>query len=227
MLNGKNVVMPKSLKTALLGLAVLTLTGCAHTQMSALSHTGASAGAPAPEQILVEISTAPQGSAAEATDVNNAAAGMQTALLQKLAKQHVAAAIYNPALDQPGVLVLHAVIASADPGSAAARLAVGFGAGASQLQMNVFVRPGGAAPGSEQAFNLSSKSGAKPGLILPAGIAIITHNPWHMAIGGAIDLATSRRTGVSPAEASAAAKVVEQLKGYYAAQGWSWPGETP
>ncbi len=217
----------KIMKAAALGLAVLALAGCAHARVTGLNRTGSSTGAPPPEQVLVQVTATPQATSPEAQQVSGAASGMQTALLQTLAAARVPAAIYNPALDQPGVLVLHASISSASPGNAAARLAVGLGAGAAQVSMSVTVRPGGQAAGSTEAFALSSQNGAKPGLILPAGIALATHNVWHLAIGGAIDVAMNRRTGMTPAEENAAKQVVAQLQSYYAAQGWNWPAQNP
>ncbi|GAN80718.1 DUF4410 domain-containing protein [Acidocella aminolytica] len=219
--------MMKRLKISALGLSALVLTGCASPQVTAMSHTGSSANTPAPEQVLVNITPAPQSSPTETQTVNNAVTGLQTALMENLSREHVAASIYNPALDQSGVLVMHVTISAATPGNAAARLVVGLGAGASQLLVTTDIRPGGQQPGgAAEQFSVASGSGAKPGLILPGGIALATHNVWSLAIGGAVDVAMNRRSGISAAEDKTAKRIVAELKAYYTAQGWNWPAQS-
>lgn len=202
-------------------LGLLTLAGCAGAQVSGLNRT--SAGTPAPQHVLVEITIAPQATPQETESANRAAAGLQTALLSNLAKAHLAATLYSPAADMPGTLVLHATISAANPGNAAARLLVGLGAGQAQMVANVEMHPGGQATGPAEQFDVASHGSYKPGLLLPGGIALATHNVWHLAIGGGIDLAANLKDGLAVPESSAAKAVVAQLKNYYTAEGWNWP----
>ncbi len=211
----------RHVRTATAGLGLLALAGCANAQVSALNRTGT--GAPVPQQVLVEVTPAPQATPEEAESASRAAAGLQTELLNMLVKAHVAAIPYSAAADKPGALVLHATIAAANPGNAAARLIVGFGAGASRMLVGVDVHPGGQAPGPAEQFDVASHSAYKPGLILPGGVTLATHNIWHLAIGGGIDVALNLKDGLAAPEANAARAMVTQLKSYYTAEGWNWP----
>jgi hypothetical protein len=205
------------------GLGLLALAGCAAAQVSTPSRAIAQAATPAPRQILVYVTPAPQASTPEAASAGHAATGLQTALLSSLAKAHVAAAPYSPAMDVPGTLVLHATVAAANPGSTAARLIIGFGAGQAQMLVSVDVHQGGQETGPAEQFNVTSESGYKPGLILPGGIALATHNIWHLVIGGGIDGAMSLKNGLAAPESTAAKAMVTQLQNYYTAEGWAWP----
>jgi hypothetical protein len=203
------------------GLSLLALAGCANAQVSALTRAGTPA--PAPQQVLVEVTPAPQATSKEAESASRAAAGLQAELLNRLAKAHVAAAPYSAAADKPGALVLHATIAAANPGNAAVRVIVGFGAGASRMLVGVDMHSGGQAPGPAEQFDVASHSAYRPGLILPGGVALATHSLWHLGIGGGIDVALNLRNGLAAPEANAAGAMVAQLKSYYTAEGWNWP----
>lgn len=120
-----------------------------------------------------------------------------------------------------GVAVLHIGIAEADSGSAWERFVVGFGLGRAELRATATLET--AAAGQLTSFGTSSDSGRRPGMIMPAGVALATRNWVPLAIGGGLKTATSLRDGLDRPIGATATAIVGQLKTYYRTAGWNWP----
>lgn len=202
---------------ALGGLALLG--GCASARVTDLAEAGG--GGTAPAAILVETTSAAPVAARDAGVSSRAAAALERDLITRLSKSGLAAAALGPGPTPRGDAVLHVAISQADPGDRAERLLVGFGLGRSVLQVRTTLdSPSGAT--STLAFDTASDSGRKPGLILPGGVAAITGNAAHLAIGGAVDVALTARGGLDRDADRTAKAIVTRLKAYYASMGWSW-----
>ena len=211
------------LRSAGLAALLIGLTGCAGAAVSNVA-TVQSRG-PAPSEILVAVDAAPMTDATHQTRAaQTAASKLQTALIERLTSSRVAAEPFAPGTSHPGAAVLHVSVVRADPGSLTERFVVGFGLGSAKLQANAELE-GADESGriSLTAFDTSSRGGIRPGLILPGAVALATRNPIHLAIGGAIDIATNSRGGLARPTSSTATAIVAQLKQYYAAAGWYWP----
>ena len=203
---------------------LIALAGCAGARVSNIA--SARAAGPAPSELLVAVDAASAPDDTQAQAAHRIAADLQADLVQRLARAKVTAEPFVPATEHPGAAVLHVTIVRADPGSLAKRLVVGFGFGRATLQARAELQeasPSGVA--SLTAFDTSSDSGIKPGLILPGGVALATGNAVHLAIGGGIDIATNLRGGLARPTTRTASAIVTQLRQYYASAGWQWPGD--
>jgi len=131
-----------------------------------------------------------------------------------------------PGTHRPGAAVLNVSVVAADPGSLVERFVVGFGAGRAQLAVKAdFESTDSAGAHAMTAFDTSSDSGYKPGIILPGGIALATRNIIHLAIGGGIDVAANVNSGLGGPVGKTASAIVSQLRKYYMSVGWHWPAE--
>jgi hypothetical protein len=131
------------------------------------------------------------------------------------------------AADQPSPevndITIRGYFVSVNPGSAAERIVLGFGAGDAQLQAAVEgyqmtaqgLRPLGSG-------EIRSGGGKMPGMVLPVAVVAATANPIGLIVGGAIKL-TGEATGEATIEGAAkrtASAVAEQLQEAPERQGW-------
>jgi hypothetical protein len=75
-------------------------------------------------------------------------------------------------------------------------------------------------------FSASARSGHKPGLILPAGIAAATGEASRLAIGGGVGLLLEPRSSLSHEAERSAKAIVKQTRSFYRSSGWVWPTDT-
>lgn len=205
------------------GLALLiALAGCAGADVS---HVAAVRPAgPAPSEILVQVDASSITNPKQNAEARHIAATLQSDLVERLTRSHVTAENFMSGTDHPGAAVLHVAITRAEPGSFVERVVLGFGLGRARLEARAeLVSPSRSGNVSLTAFDTTSDSGAKPGLILPGGVALATGNAIHLAIGGGIDLALNLRGGLSRPTTRTAAAIVRQVSKYYASAGWTWP----
>jgi hypothetical protein len=204
------------------GAIVLMLAGCAGAKVTDVASAMPSL-AP-PSEVFVAAGAAPTRQHSRAAIADKVAANLQSELVKRLTKNGIRAEPYRPGTIYPGAAVLEVTVLDADPGNMAERFMIGFGLGKAKLLVKAdLVNGETAGSSSEVAFNTSSDSGIKPGLILPGGIALATGNAIHLAVGGAIDVATNINGGLSRPTARTATAIIGQLKTYYASVGWQWP----
>jgi hypothetical protein len=120
-------------------------------------------------------------------------------------------------------IVIRGYFVSIDPGSAAKRLVIGFGAGAADLQTVVE----GYQMTDQGLRKLGSgtvtASGAKgPGAAVPAAVAIATANPIGLIVTSAIKVQgeMSGRSTIKGRGEATAKTIAEQLKTRFEQQGW-------
>lgn len=132
-----------------------------------------------------------------------------------------------PAAGQPAPqvndIVLRGYFVSAEEGSAAKRMLVGFGSGAAELRTAVEayqmttegLRPLGRG-------EITSESGKMPGIVLPAAIFAATSSPLGLVVGGTLK-GTGELTDSATIEGAAqrtADEIAAQLKTAAEEQGW-------
>jgi hypothetical protein len=177
-----------------------------------------------PVEVLVDVGTQPFTDPAEANAAQAVRADLQADLLNELTAARVFAEPLSPATQHADVAVLHVTITEADPGNAVKRLIIGLGAGRAELQAIAELRmPSVAGDSPLLAFDTSSDSGKKPGLVVPGGVALATGKVVHLAIGGGLVLATNTHGGFERPLKATARTMVDQLKKYYESVGWYWP----
>ena len=127
------------------------------------------------------------------------------------------------AAPQVGDAVIRGYLISVQPGNAAKRFAIGFSAGAAEIDTVVesyVMTPNGL---HQLGSGTLSSSGSKtPGIIAPAAVAIATRNPIGLIIVGATRTygeASGSNTPEGRAKATADA-IAEQLKIRFRQQGW-------
>jgi len=122
-----------------------------------------------------------------------------------------------------GDLVLKGYFESINEGSAAKRIALGFGSGAAK--MNTIVKgyemtAQGLRERGEGEF--SSGSSKTPGMILPIAVVIATANPVGLVVGGAVK-ATQEVRGTDKIQGAAkrtADAIAAELRTRFERQGW-------
>jgi hypothetical protein len=208
--------------TATLGSCAAILAGCATAHVASIASTNTST--PRPAEIVVDVRPAPNRSNPGAEVAAEVSAKLQSALIQKLTKAGIAAEAYAPGMARAGAATLHVAVTGAVPGNTAERILIGFGIGQAKLQASAELETGKAASGQSMTnFVISSNSGYKPGMIMPAVIAAGTGNVLHFAIGGGIKLVTSVHGGMSAVVDETTTAVAGQLEKYYIQVGWIWP----
>jgi len=124
---------------------------------------------------------------------------------------------------RPGDLALLGYFVTVDEGSAAKRVALGFGSGAAEMKVKV---EGYLA--TEQgmrrlgAGEVDSGGGKAPGVVVPLAVTIATANPLGLIVGGAVK-AGGELSGRSTIEGTAertAEKISSELEIKFAEQGW-------
>ena len=210
------------LRSAGLAALLIGLAGCAGAAVSNVAVVQPSG--PPPSEILVAVDAAPMTDATQTHAAQQVASKLQSILVNRLTAARVTAEPFVPGSSHPGAALLRVSVVRADPGSFVERFIVGFGLGHAKLQANAELETADGSRGTSlTAFNTSSGSGMKPGLILPGAVALATWNPIHLAIGGGIDIAMNLRGGLARPTSSTASAIVAQLKKYYTAAGWYWP----
>ncbi len=200
---------------------VALLAGCAGAQVTGVVATRAVT--PPPVVIAVAVDTSPMIDAAQTETAQHVAQELQGQLVRRLQQAGLAAMPAMVGTRPPGTALLHVAIVEADAGNRLERFVIGFGAGRATLQARADFE--GAGPAAMTEFDTASDTGRKPGLILPGGVALATRNLVHLAIGGGIDVALQLRDGMDQPVKGTAAAIVKQLRKYYTAAGWRWPGD--
>lgn len=102
-------------------------------------------------------------------------------------------------------------------------------AGPAPTRIVVAVSPADATDSREAgvATTIAADLVKRPGFILPGAIAAGTGSLAPLAIGGGLDLAkaVAGGGGLDRRVGRTAEAMVGQLRKYYAAAGWAWPGE--
>ena len=205
-----------------IGALLTALAGCASVRVADVVSSNA-AGSP-PAEILVEVRAATTLQGAQPTVAQQVAATMESDLVARLRKAGISSAPIAPEGHPQGAAILHVSVVEAEPGNALERVVIGFGVGRAKLDIKADLQSteaAGAHPMTQ--FEASSHSGFKPGLILPGGVALATHDAVHLLIGGTIDIATNIHGGLQKPIKNTTTAVVDQLKKYYSSVGWQWP----
>jgi len=122
-----------------------------------------------------------------------------------------------------GDIVIMGYFESVDAGSAAKRIALGFGSGAADLKTMVegylMTETGLRRLGSGE---VESGTGKMPGLAVPAVMAVATGNPIGLIVMGAVKAEgqMSGRTTIEGAAKQTAKEIADQLRVAFQKQGW-------
>ena len=207
-------------RVALPAVLLLSLAGCAGAAVTNVASRPAAAG-PTPSEVLVAVD-ATVTDPAEAKAAEDVAVRLRTDLVHRLIEAHVTAEPGWSSAGHPGAALLRVSITRADPGSRLERIVLGFGLGKARLKAEAVLLPGTGPSGTSlTAFDTSSDSGLKPGLVVPGGVALATGDAIHLAIGGGVDIATNIKGGFDRPTRRTAAAIVKQLQKYYLAAGWT------
>lgn len=167
-------------RVAALGPLVL-LAACASARITGFATGGAPTARPEP--IVVAVS-APASSDRK---VQAAAAELEMRLVADMRKLGLSATSdFTP--EGVGIAHLDLRIVDYQPGNDAARMLIGFGAGKSAMTVTAALT---VSRGSGFTLDARSHGSTKPGLILPGGVAAVTGEVLHLAIGGTVRVATS------------------------------------
>ena len=122
-----------------------------------------------------------------------------------------------------GDIVIIGYFESIDEGSAAKRIAIGFGSGGAELRTQVegylMTDQGMRELGSRE---IDSGGGKTPGVMVPLAVFVATANPIGLIVGGALKVG-GEATGRSTIEGSAkrtAKKIGDELRVAFQKQGW-------
>ena len=122
-----------------------------------------------------------------------------------------------------GDIVIIGYFESIDEGSAAKRVAIGFGSGAAELTTQVegylMEAQGLRKLGSRE---IDSAGGKTPGVAVPLAVTLATANPIGLIVGGAMKVG-GEATGSSTIKGSAkrtAKKIADELRVSFEKQGW-------
>jgi hypothetical protein len=238
--NLRRSMMPPARDLAVICFVVGLVSGCASTEVSQ-RETQVTGKLPRPDHILVyDFAATPEGVPDESALAGRVDAQPMTA--EELAEgralgaevaRSLAAEIR--AMGLPGVhasaetepriddIVIHGYFSSIHEGSAAERMVVGFGAGASKLTTVVegfeMTDHGLRKLGSGEV----AAGGAKgPGAAVPAAVAIATANPIGLIVSSAVKAEgeVSGRSTVEGRARQTAKEIAEQLEPRFRQQGW-------
>jgi hypothetical protein len=227
----------------LLGALVATsILGCASTQVTD-QHAYQGAQLPKPGRIIVvDFAATPQDipSWAESSQAySEAGAAMEPDDLEVARKlgSDVAKELVHK-INEAGMVAVHAkgqrdpqlddivlvgYFTSADEGSAAERVLIGFGKGAAEVGVHAegyHMTASGLELLGEG--DVGSGGGKSPGLIVPTVVTIATHNPIGLVVGTAVK-AAGEATGKSGAKGDAeriADEIAKLLEAQFEKQGW-------
>jgi hypothetical protein len=122
-----------------------------------------------------------------------------------------------------GDLVIVGYFTSIDEGSAAKRVALGFGSGAAELTTGVegylMTNQGLRKVGSG---TLASGAEKTPGVVVPLAVTVATANPIGLVVGGAVKAGgeVSGRSTIEGVATRTAEKIAETLRTAFQKQGW-------
>lgn len=122
-----------------------------------------------------------------------------------------------------GDIALVGYFTSIEKGSAAERIAIGFGEGSAELSTAVegylATSRGMRKLGSGE---VSSKPGKSPGVLVPFAVTVATANPIGLAVGGAVKVGeeASGKSSVEGVATSVADKIADELRVKFREQGW-------
>lgn len=198
--------------------AALLLSGCATSKATGVAIAASPATVSAPRAVAIKVAVSPElqsdPSASEAADL------LEYALLKHYGKAGLTIAPHGA----PAQALVHVKIVRADRGNKMRQMLVGFGSGRSSLQTDTsFHLSDRDAP--SLSFSSSTKSGRKPGLILPGAVAVATGEASRLAIGGGINLLVPGRAGLRNEAERSAKQIVKQTRQLYLASGWRWPAD--
>lgn len=131
---------------------------------------------------------------------------------------------------RPGDLVVAGQIETLDEGNRTRRLAVGFGAGASEVRaaVQVYLVGPDLTPRLLRTYSAASDSGRKPGLALGGAGAIAQASAVPLAVSSVLGVGGEvRKSGVAGEGQRLAHRVAQELGRLFAAQGWTEPGGAP
>jgi hypothetical protein len=194
------------------------MSGCSGAKLQGLTMTSRPA-AVTPTRLRIAVALAP--------DLQSDPTALKTAqrlragLIERYRKEGL---VITAAPVVPGTATVYVDVRQVKEGSAVKRLLIGFGAGQSSLRAATRFEFGDGAP-SAMAFSTTAKSGHKPGLILPGGIAAATGRVVGLAIGGGIDLVVVGRGTLGHEADRTARLIVAQTKSFYHKAGWVWPAD--
>lgn len=169
------------------GAALLLLAACGSAKVSGVTSSAPPAQA-APQRVMVVALPVP-GTAEE--ELREAPAELSKAVAKALREEGIAAAPASGAEPAGDAAVLLLEIGVADNGSSFWRMAVGFGAGRSSLQVQARLRMPDAAAVSQEvlSFNTDTQGGRRPGLIMPLGVGLARQSA--LALVGATGIVIS------------------------------------
>ena len=130
----------------------------------------------------------------------------------------------------PGSLIVQGQIVHIDEGNRTRRMAIGFGAGKSDVRAEVQVYYLGAdgQPKLLQTYDADSNSGRKPGMASAGGVAASSGSLAPLGVGAALGLhSETTRTGVAGEGERLADRVAHNLGELFAREGWIAPSAVP
>lgn len=122
-----------------------------------------------------------------------------------------------------GDIAIVGYFTSVEKGSAAERVALGFGEGAAELSTVVEgYRSTGRGMQKLGSGTVSSAPGKNPGLIVPLAVTVATANPIGLAVGGALKAGeeASGKTSIDGVAVSVADRIADELRVKFREQGW-------
>ena len=227
--------------------ALLTLAGCASTQVASTSqYTGTRLARPsqvivAPFTALTQDVRLDQGvtarveravehepaNQAELKAARDAQAALQTALVEALRAKGLPAEAGRAEAAHGNAMLVQGQIVSLDEGNRTRRTLIGFGAGRSSMtsEVQLFYVAGRAAPQFLESFEAVTAGPRTPGLGLPLGAgAAAGHAGLSAVVGGTVQGAAEvRRAQSNPDAQRLADAVAQRVAGFAAGQGWIPP----
>ena len=237
-------------------LATLPIAGCSTRVQNTGNYVpaaqGAAAALPRPQRVLVaDFSADPNSVGLEQAIANRVqramngadpaaeqyriAADVQQAitetLIEDLRKMGLQAQRETPgAVPGGNDLVVQGQITRINEGNRTRRLAIGFGAGKSDVQANAqvyYLRPS-APPQLLQTYDADANSGRKPGLALGAAGAASGGSEIPLVASGLMGIhGETQRTGVAKEGERLASRLAYNLAEFFVQQGWIPPSAVP
>jgi hypothetical protein len=125
---------------------------------------------------------------------------------------------------QAGDLLIQGQLLDIDAGNRTRRLAIGFGAGKSEVEATVevaYYASVGASPLLLRSYDATANSGHKPGLAVGGAAGAAERSLAPVALSGAVGTAGEiRKSGVAGEGQRLAERIAANLRDYFAEQGW-------
>lgn len=215
--------MARSIFALAVLLAVVPLAGCAKTTVGSLAIASAPIRQSAPTSLAIVVTVAPELGADD--NAVSAAHRLREALLARYRKAGLPVSVASPAAPVLSSAMVRVEISRADPGSRLERMLIGFGAGRSALRTETCLVLAGSS-NVAMAFSTTTKSGRKPGLVLPGVVAAGTGELIGLAVGGGTGLLAEAGGGLDRSAKRAANTIVSQTRDFYRSAGWPWPSDS-